>query len=107
MEFLECWTVGGLDGHDVAVVVKTGQRLSSKMNETFGVPRIVPIMVRRYRQEHGGRSGALQILERTPARPFPVVFTTSQGLCFFAILSSLASRRIYAVHLQQQSFIGY
>jgi hypothetical protein len=58
-------------------------------------------VVRRVRQQHGGRGGALQVLHRASGGPCPVVSTTTQGLAFLGILSSLGGRSVYAVHLQQ------
>lgn len=55
MELVQGGPVGGLDGHDVAVVVQARQRLPGELAETLGVARVIvgvrgaPAVVRVHR----------------------------------------------------------
>jgi len=71
------------------------------MTETLGVAGVVAVVVRRVREEHGRRGGALQVLDGTPAGSFLLVAAiTTQRLTFLAKPTILGSRRVYAIHLQ-------
>lgn len=100
VQFVECGPVGCLDGHDIPVIVETRKRLAGEMTKTFCVAGVIPVVVRRVRQQHCGRGGTRQVLERTPTGPFLVVATTTKRYTFLVYPSAaLGSRGVYTVHL--------